>query len=241
MIDRGRRGGLVSYATGPALDTPLGPGISSGSIEGESVGNITRAPSTTVCATISGPRHHDDHDSVVYYLTSVVAGDDRHFCTKSSLTDCGRRSHSNSSTTNIRGDIVGSRARALARSVRTTAHLAWDSRGSPDSPLEARECKDSVGLLSPPSQPSPRASVLGSRNGSVTSLARICGAFRSHSRSRNTSSGSDSGNGGTRHNSLVSASTESLALGSSVSEFGRKQMDQHSTKGQDVCRLVRSR
>ncbi len=56
----------------PALDTPLGPGFSSGSIEGESVGNITRAPSTTVCATISGLRRNDDHDSVAcYYLTCL--------------------------------------------------------------------------------------------------------------------------------------------------------------------------
>jgi hypothetical protein len=53
-------------------------------------------------------------------------------------------------------------------------------QSSPDGSLEAREREDSVGLLSPPSsQPSPRASVLDSRNGSATSLARISGAFRS--------------------------------------------------------------
>jgi hypothetical protein len=84
---------------------------------------------------------------------------------------------------------------------------------SPDGSLEAREREDSVGLLSAPSsQPSPRASVFGSRNGSATSLARISGAFRSRSRSRNTSSGSGSG-GSSRHNSHVSVSSASLALG----------------------------
>jgi hypothetical protein len=42
---------------------------------------------------------------------------------------------------------------------------------SPDGSLEAREREDSVGLLSAPSsQPSPRASLLGSRNGSAASL-----------------------------------------------------------------------
>ena len=86
---------------------------------------------------------------------------------------------------------------------------------SPDGSLEAREREDSVGLLSPPSsQPSPRASLLGSRNGSATSLTRIGGAFRSRSRSRNESSGSASGSGGSsRHNSHVSVSSASLALG----------------------------
>jgi hypothetical protein len=86
---------------------------------------------------------------------------------------------------------------------------------SPDGSLEAREREDSVGLLSPPSsQPSPRASLLGSRNGSSTSLARISGAFRSRTRSRNTSSGSASGSGGSsRHNSHVSVSSASLAVG----------------------------
>ena len=68
---------------------------------------------------------------------------------------------------------------------------------SPDGSLEARERENSVGLLSPPSsQPSPRVSLLGSRNGSSTSLAQISGAFRSRSRSRNTSMGSGSGSGG---------------------------------------------
>jgi hypothetical protein len=86
---------------------------------------------------------------------------------------------------------------------------------SPDGSLEARERKDSVGLLSPPSsQPSPRASLLGSRNGSSTSLARISGAFCSRTRSRNTSSGSASGSGGSsRQNSHVSVSSASLAVG----------------------------
>jgi hypothetical protein len=85
---------------------------------------------------------------------------------------------------------------------------------SPDGSLEAREREDSVGLLSAPSsQPSPRASLLGSRNGSATSLARISGAFRPRSRSRNTSSGSGSGSASSRHNSHVSVSSASLALG----------------------------
>ena len=68
---------------------------------------------------------------------------------------------------------------------------------SPDGSLEARERENSVGLLSPPSsQPSPRVSLLGSRNGSSTSLAQISGTFHSRSRSRNTSTGSGSGSGG---------------------------------------------
>jgi hypothetical protein len=47
---------------------------------------------------------------------------------------------------------------------------------SPDGSLEVCERKDSVGLQSPPSsQPSPRASLLGSRNGSATSLSRVHG------------------------------------------------------------------
>jgi hypothetical protein len=71
--------------------------------------------------------------------------------------------------------------------------------------------------LVPSSQPSPRVTLLGSRNGSAALLARISGAFRSRSRSRYTSSGSegtDSGTGaGSRHNSLVSAASVSLGLG----------------------------
>ena len=66
----------------------------------------------------------------------------------------------------------------------------------PDGSLEARERKDPVSLLSPPSsQPSPRASLLGSRNGSATPLARISGAFRSCSRSWNTGTRLGSGSG----------------------------------------------
>jgi hypothetical protein len=84
---------------------------------------------------------------------------------------------------------------------------------SPDGSLKAREREDSIGLLSPPSsQPSPGPSLLGSRNGSATTLARIGSAFRSRSRSRNTSSGSGSGES-SRHNSHVSVSNASLALG----------------------------
>jgi hypothetical protein len=59
-------------------------------------------------------------------------------------------------------------------------------RPSPDRSLKARKREDSVGLLSPSSsQPGP-GSLLGSRNGSATSLVRISGALRSRSRSRNT-------------------------------------------------------
>jgi hypothetical protein len=65
-----------------------------------------------------------------------------------------------------------------------------------DDSLEVRKREDSVGLLSPPSsQPSPRASLLGSRNGGSTSFARISSALRS---------GSGSGSGGSsRHNPHV--------------------------------------
>ncbi|KAN0115698.1 hypothetical protein V8E52_006644, partial [Russula decolorans] len=84
--------------------------------------------------------------------------------------------------------------------------IGSEGQPSPDGSLEAREREDSVGLLSAPSsQPRPRASLLGSRNGSSTSLAQISGAFRSRSRSRNTSSGSVSPSGG--------MSSASLALG----------------------------
>ena len=103
----------------------------------------------------------------------------------------------------------------LQESDREDDRASRSGQPSPDGSLEAREREDSVGLLSPPSsQPSPRASLLGSRNGSATSLARISGAFRSRTRSRNTSSGSASGSGGSsRHNSHVSVSSASLALG----------------------------
>jgi hypothetical protein len=63
---------------------------------------------------------------------------------------------------------------------------------SPDGSLEVQILL----VCLPLSQPSPRASSLGSRNGSSTSITRICGAFRSHSRSRNTNSGSGSGSAG---------------------------------------------
>ncbi|KAF8496015.1 hypothetical protein F5888DRAFT_1907611 [Russula emetica] len=61
--------------------------------------------------------------------------------------------------------------------------IKWRARKpDPRTCIYARECEDSVGLPSPPlSQPSPRASLLGSRNGSATFLARISGAFRSRS------------------------------------------------------------
>jgi len=103
----------------------------------------------------------------------------------------------------------------LQESDREDDRASRSGQPSPDGSLEAREREDSVGLLSPPSsQPSPRTSVFGSRNGSSTSLARISGAFRSRSRSRNTSSGSGSGSGASsRHNSHVSVSSASLALG----------------------------
>ena len=113
----------------------------------------------------------------------------------------------------LRPDSFGSEA--LPESDREDDHASRSGQPSPDGSLEAREREDSVGLLSPPSsQPSPRASLLGSRNGSATSLARIGGAFRSRSRSRNTSSGSGTGSGtSSRHNSHVSASSASLAIG----------------------------
>ncbi|KAI9456816.1 hypothetical protein BJY52DRAFT_1187652 [Lactarius psammicola] len=100
-------------------------------------------------------------------------------------------------------------------------HASRSGQPSPDGSLEAREREDSVGLLSPSppsSQSSPRVSLLGSRsrNGSAASLARISGAFRPRSRSRHTSSGSGTGTGSgasSRHNSHVSLSSVSLALG----------------------------
>ncbi len=113
----------------------------------------------------------------------------------------------------LRPDSAGSEQ--LLESDREDDRASRSGQPSPDGSLEAREREDSVGLLSAPSsQPSPRASVFGSRNGSATSLARISGAFRPRSRSRNTSSGSGSGSGASsRHNSHVSVSSASLALG----------------------------
>jgi hypothetical protein len=103
----------------------------------------------------------------------------------------------------------------LQESDREDDRASRSGQPSPDGSLEAREREDSVGLLSAPSsQPSPRASLLGSRNGSSASLARISGAFLSRSRSRNTSSNSASGSSGnSRHNSHVSVSSAPLALG----------------------------
>ncbi|KAH9953468.1 hypothetical protein BC827DRAFT_134941 [Russula dissimulans] len=111
----------------------------------------------------------------------------------------------------LRPDSMGSQV--LPESDREEDRASRSGQPSPDGSLEAREREDSVGLLSPPSsQPSPRASILGSRNGSATSLVRIGGAFRPRSRSRNTSSGSGSGSGtSSRHNSHVSLSNVSLA------------------------------
>ncbi|KAI9439198.1 hypothetical protein H4582DRAFT_2119755 [Lactarius indigo] len=88
-------------------------------------------------------------------------------------------------------------------------HASRSGQPSPDGSLEAREREDSS---------SPRVSLLGSRsrNGSAASLARISGAFRPRSRSRHTSSGSGTGSGSgasSRHNSHVSLSSVSLALG----------------------------
>jgi hypothetical protein len=112
----------------------------------------------------------------------------------------------------LRHESVGSEL--LPESDRESDRASRSGQPSPDGSLEAREREDSVGLLSPPSsQPSPRASLLGSRNGSATSLVRISGAFRPRSRSRNTSSGSGSGSASSRHNSHVSVSSASLALG----------------------------
>ena len=107
---------------------------------------------------------------------------------------------------------------SLPESDREEDRPSRSGQPSPDGSLEAREREDSVGLLSPQSsQPSPRASLLGSRNGSTASLARISGAFRSRSRSRHTSSGSASGSGASsRHNSHVSLSNVSRARAQSL-------------------------
>ncbi|KAI9453375.1 hypothetical protein F5148DRAFT_1277448 [Russula earlei] len=111
----------------------------------------------------------------------------------------------------LRPDSMGSEI--LPESDREDDRASRSGQPSPDGSLEAREREDSVGLLSAPSsQPSPRASLLGSRNGSATSLTRIGTAFRPRSRSRNTSSGSGTGSGASsRHNSHVSLSSVSLA------------------------------
>ena len=115
---------------------------------------------------------------------------------------------------------VDSCVRALAQkscmslTARRTAHPTLDSL-----PLIAHLRHANARILSacfspPSSQPSPRSSLLGSRNCSATSLAQISGTFRSHPCSRNTSTGSGSGSSGSsRHNSHVSVSSASLALG----------------------------
>jgi ankyrin repeat protein len=100
----------------------------------------------------------------------------------------------------------------LPESDREDGHASRSGQPSPDGSLEGREREDSVGLLSPPSsQPSPRASLLGSRNGSATSLVRISGAFRSRSRSRNTSSSSVASS-----SSSAAAATATVAAAMSV-------------------------
>jgi hypothetical protein len=69
--------------------------------------------------------------------------------------------------------------------------LLHSGQPSPDGLLKAGEHKDTVGLLFPPSsQPSPRASLPGSCNGSTALLTRISSAFRSHSHLWHMSSGS---------------------------------------------------
>jgi hypothetical protein len=126
---------------------------------------------------------------------------------------------SHEATTNVRGassaDASSIGSEVLQESDREDDRVSRSGQPSFDVSLEARECEDSVGLLSPPSsQLSPRVSLLGSRNGSATFLARISGAFCSRSRSQNTSTGSGSGSGGSsRHDSHVSVSSASLALG----------------------------
>jgi hypothetical protein len=94
---------------------------------------------------------------------------------------------------------------------------------SPDGLLKAGEREDSIGLLSSPSsQPSPRASLPCSCNGSAALLARIGSAFRSCSHSQHTSSrsgGTGTGSGASsRHNSHVSLSNVLLALGCACAE-----------------------
>jgi hypothetical protein len=82
----------------------------------------------------------------------------------------------------------------LPESDREDDYASHSGQPSPDGSLEVRKREDSVGILSPPSsQPSHRASLLGSCNGSATFLMWIIGAFCSRSRSRNKSSGSGSG------------------------------------------------
>ena len=91
-----------------------------------------------------------------------------------------------------------------------------------DGSLEAHEREDSAGLLSPPSsQPSFRASLLGSRNGTVAQLHshESTALFRARSRSRNTTNtGSNSGSGGssvqdTIHSIFSVSGASLLALG----------------------------
>src|SRR5258708_30706213 len=117
-------------------------------------------------------------------------------CAKSSFPASNRRSHGNSSTTKhskghhwqLRQSIG---LEVIPESDHKDDHPSHSGQPSPDGSLEARKCKDTVHLLSPPtSQLSPRASLLGSCNGSATSLVQISGAFHSRSRSQNTSSGS---------------------------------------------------
>jgi hypothetical protein len=73
--------------------------------------------------------------------------------------------------------------------------------------------RDTVSLRSsPPSQPSPRASFVGSRNGSESFFARIGGAFRSRFRFAESVSGLG-GSGSSRRYSHLSVSSASQTLG----------------------------
>jgi hypothetical protein len=121
----------------------------------------------------------------------------------------------------LRMSIVGSEP--VPKPDHEDDRLSHSGQPSPDGLLKAGECEDSIGLLSPPSsQPSPRASLPCSCNGSAALLARIGSAFRSYSHSQHMSSGSGgtgTGSGtSSRHNSHVSLSNILLALGCACAE-----------------------
>ena len=101
--------------------------------------------------------------------------------TKSCLPYTSGRSYGIEATTNFRGapsvrQSIGSKV--LQESDLEDDRASHSGQPSPDGSPEAREREDFIGLLSAPSsQPSPRASLLGSCNGSAGSLARISGTF----------------------------------------------------------------
>ena len=132
-----------------------------------------------------------------------------------SFPEISQRSHGyryESTAANIRG--------ASSASARKCSFRGWPlvalRHPSLDGSLEARKREDSVGLLSPRLRNhSPRASLLGLRNGSTASFARFGSAFRSRLHSRHTSSlfGGTVSGASSQHNKRVSVSNVSLALG----------------------------